>query len=70
MGGHQSREEPVGPTYQSADHHGPTSGHGPHRPPASTGLFLLVSLSRFYLPRVVQAKVHRSLSSPYKYERG
>ena len=23
MGGHQSREGPVGPTYQSADHHGP-----------------------------------------------
>ena len=70
MGAHQRRLEVVGPTCQSADHYGRPSGPYLHRPPASAGSFLLVSLSQFWLPRIVQASAQRPLSPPYKYERG
>ena len=64
VGSNQRRLEVVGPTCQSADHHGWPSGPGPHRPPTFAGSFLLVSLSQFWLPRVVPASAHMPLSFP------
>ena len=65
IGSNQRRLEVVGPTCQSADHHGPDL----HRPPAFRGSFLLPSLRRYRVPCVVQPSASSPLSSPYKYER-
>ena len=67
---HQRMLEVVGPTCQSADHHGQSSGPHLHRPYALAGNFLTISLRQFGVPCVLQRGREPPLSSPYKYDRG
>ena len=69
VGSNQRRLEVVGPTYQSADHHGRPSGPHLHRSPAFRGSFLLPSLRRFRVPCVVQPSASSPLRPPIN-ERG
>ena len=70
VGGHQSRGGPVGPTCQSADHHGWPSGPGP---PPTSGLCRKLPIS--FLKSVLAAtrrpsKCTHAIELPYKYEGG
>ena len=69
VGSNQRRLEVVGPTYQSANHHGRPSGPHLHRSLAFRGSFLLPSLRRFRVPCVVQSSASSPLRPPIN-ERG